>query len=240
MAGNRINMNISVDCVLIGYDGASLKVLLVNQTGKSSDGVYNDRKLPGSLIYNDESVDDAAKRVLKELTGLENIELHQFKTYGDLDRTSNPKDVLWLERFMRLPHQVTRIVTVAYFALLKLDSKSIRLSMRHNATWEEVKCVGTLAFDHNKIIRDALRSLRNNIEASPDIYFELLPKKFTMMQFRVLSEVIYDVKYDVRNFSRRALALPYIKRTDERESDVSHRAAYYYRFDRGEYRRLRK
>ena len=240
MSGNNINLNISVDCVLIGYDGNSLKVLLVNQTGKSSDGIYNDRKLPGSLIYDDESVDSAAKRVLKELTGLENIELHQFRTYGDLDRTSDPKDVLWLKRFMRLSNHVSRIVTVAYFALLKLDSKSTRLSMRHNATWEDVKNVGALAFDHNKIIRDALKTLRNDVEASPDIYFELLPKKFTMMQFRKLSEVINDMKYDVRNFSRRALALPYIKRTDERESNVSHRAASLYRFDRSEYGRLRK
>lgn len=240
MSGNNINLNISVDCVLIGYDGTSLKVLLVNQTGKSSDGVYNDRKLPGSLIYDNESVDSAARRVLKELTGLENIELHQFRTYGDLERTSNPKDILWLERFMRLPRQVSRIVTVAYFALLKLDSKSSQLSILHNATWEDVKNVGVLAFDHNRIIRDAIKSLRNNVEASPDIYFELLPKRFTMAQFRRLSEVINDTKYDVRNFSRRALALPYIKRTEERESNVSHRAASLYRFDRSEYRRLRK
>ena len=79
-----------------------------------------------------------------------------------------------------------------------------------------------------------------NLNISVDIYFELLPKKFTMMQFRTLSEVINDTKYDVRNFSRRALALPYIKRTDERESNVSHRAASLYRFDRSEYRKLRR
>ena len=79
-----------------------------------------------------------------------------------------------------------------------------------------------------------------NLNISVDIYFELLPRRFTMMQFRTLSEVINDIKYDVRNFSRRALALPCIKRTDERESNVSHRAASLYRFDRSEYRKLRR
>ena len=240
MVTNNINLNISVDCVLIGYDGNALKVLLVNQTGKSSDGVYNDRKLPGSLIYDHESLDMAAKRVLKELTGLERVDMQQIRAYGDLERTSNPKDRLWLERFMRLPRQVTRIVTVAYFALIKLNSKSYNLSTRHNATWQNVHEVGVLAFDHNRIIKDALRALRADVEASPQIYFELLPKKFTISQFRNLCQVIHNVEYDVRNFSKKALALPYIKRLDEKECNVAHRAASLYRFDKGEYKKSRK
>lgn len=79
-----------------------------------------------------------------------------------------------------------------------------------------------------------------SVEESPHIYFELLPKKFTITQFRTLSQVIQNITYDVRNFSKRTLALPYIKRLDERETNVAHRAAYLYRFDKGEYKKLRK
>lgn len=240
MVTSNINLNISVDCVLFGYDGEALKVLLVNQTGKASNGKFHDRKLPGSLIYNHESLDDAAKRVLKELTGLDNIELHQLKAYGELDRTSNPEDTLWLKRFMQLPQQVTRIVTVAYFALIKLEPKAYQLSGRHKATWMDIQEIGPLAFDHNKIIKDAVRKLRSDVDESPHIYFELLPKKFTITQFRKLSQVILNINFDVRNFSKRVLALPYIKRLDERETNVAHRAAYLYRFDKGEYKKLRK
>ena len=91
-----IDVHVSVDCVLIGFDGEQFRVLLVRQMGKQTDGEVNDMKLPGSLIYADEDLDDAAKRVLNELTGLKNIKMTQFKAYGSKDRTANPKDVMWL------------------------------------------------------------------------------------------------------------------------------------------------
>ena len=103
-----IDVHVSVDCVLIGFDGEQFKVLLVRQIGKDIDGEANDMKLPGSLIYADEDLDDAAKRVLNELTGLKNIKMAQFKAYGSKDRTANPKDVMWLERFHRITEQAAR------------------------------------------------------------------------------------------------------------------------------------
>ena len=116
-----INLHVSVDCVLIGFDGEQFRVLLVRQVGKQSEDGYNNMKLPGSLIYDDEDLDEAAKRVLNELTGLKNVKLTQFKAYGSKDRTRNPKDVLWLERFHRLDEKkIDRIVTIAY-----LDRKSV-------------------------------------------------------------------------------------------------------------------
>ena len=113
------NNHISVDCVVIGFDGEKLKVLLVKRMGEESGEVFHDMKLPGSLIYMDEDLDDAAKRVLRDLTGLKNVDLMQFKAFGSKDRTKNPKDVHWLERAEKA--KVERIVTIAYFAMVKID-----------------------------------------------------------------------------------------------------------------------
>lgn len=106
------NHHLSVDCVVIDFDGKQLKVLLINRAGEDNGEVYHDMKLPGSLIYVDEDLDEAAKRVLFELTGLKSVKLVQFKAFGSKDRTSNPRDVLWLEQTMQL--KVERIVTIAY------------------------------------------------------------------------------------------------------------------------------
>lgn len=109
--------HISVDCVVVGFDGSQLRVLLVRRAGEESGKKFHDMKLPGSLIYMDEDLDDAAKRVLRDLTGLKNVDLMQFKAFGSKDRTKNPKDVHWLERAEKA--KVERIVTIAYFAMVK-------------------------------------------------------------------------------------------------------------------------
>lgn len=103
------NNHISVDCVVIGFDGEQIKVLLLQRVGEEQGEVFHDMKLPGSLIYMDEDLDEAAARVLNELTGLKNVNLVQFKAFGSKDRTKNPKDVHWLERAQQA--KVERIVT---------------------------------------------------------------------------------------------------------------------------------
>ena len=125
------NNHISVDCVVIGFDGEKLKVLLVKRMGEESGEVFHDMKLPGSLIYMDEDLDDAAKRVLRDLTGLKNVDLMQFKAFGSKDRTKNPKDVHWLERAEKA--KVERIVTIAYFAMVKID-KTLNKNLDLNIT----------------------------------------------------------------------------------------------------------
>lgn len=113
------NNHISVDCVVIGFDGEQLKVLLIKRVGEENGEVYHDMKLPGSLIYMDEDLDEAAQRVLFELTGIRSVNLMQFKAFGSKNRTSNPKDVRWLERAMQ--SKVERIVTIAYLSMVKID-----------------------------------------------------------------------------------------------------------------------
>ena len=95
------NNHISVDCVVIGFDGEQLKVLLIKRVGEEQGEIFHDMKLPGSLIYMDEDLDEAAQRVLNELTGLKNVNLMQFKAFGSKNRTKDPKDFHWLERAMQ-------------------------------------------------------------------------------------------------------------------------------------------
>lgn len=224
------NNHISIDCVVLGFDGTNLRVLLVKRRGEDQAGEYNDMKLPGSLIYQDENLDEAAMRVLHELTGVKDVPLQQFKAFGSRNRTSNQRDVVWLERAQQA--HVERIVTIAYFALVKLDGPMQKIVDRESAVWMPVGEVGTLAFDHNLIIEEALKAVRREVENNRSILFDLLPKKFTASQLRLLTEIIYGRSLDVRNFHKKISQMPYVVPLEERQKGVAHRAARYFKFDR--------
>ena len=227
-----VNPHVSVDCVLIGFDGEQLCVLVIRQLDAIHEEGLNNYKLPGSLIYEDEDLDDAAKRVLKELTGLKSVKMIQFRAFGSKDRTRNPKDVRWLERFHSLNEKIDRIVTIAYLTLLKIDRKYTQLSHQYEACWMPVKEVKELAFDHKQIVEEALAYIRQYVENTPSSLFTLLPRKFTASQLRALYEVIYDREFDVRNFHKKIALMDYVVPLEEKERGVAHRAARYYRFDR--------
>ncbi len=227
------NNHISIDCVVLGFDGANLRVLLVKRRGEDQAGEYNDMKLPGSLIYQDEDLDEAAMRVLHELTGVKDVPLQQFKAFGSRNRTSNQRDVVWLERAQQA--HVERIVTIAYFAIVKLDGPMLKIVDRESAVWMPVNEVGTLAFDHNLIIEEALKAVRREVENNRSILFDLLPKKFTASQLRLLTEIIYGRSLDVRNFHKKISQMPYVIPLEERQKGVAHRAARYFKFDRKVY-----
>lgn len=228
--------HISVDCVVLGWDGQRLNVLLVSRRDEGEE--YNDLKLPGSLIYQDEDLDQAAERVLHELTGLKGVGLMQYKAYGSKDRTRDARDVIWLERAQQA--HVERIVTVAYLALVKIDLSDAAWLAGHNAIWSPVDEVGTLAFDHNLILSEAIEHMRAKVTADPALLFELLPRKFTLSLMRTLFEVIYGRSVDVRNFHKKVAAMNYVIPLDEYQQGVAHRAARFYRFDRKTYNRQRR
>lgn len=232
------NNHISVDCVVIGFDGEQLRVLLIKRAGEESGEVYHDMKLPGSLIYMDEDLDEAARRVLRDLTGLQNVGLMQFKAFGSKDRTKNPKDVQWLERAEKA--KVERIVTIAYLALVKIDRALSRNLDNYHACWVPLPEVKTLAFDHNLIIREALSFIRQYADFNPSALFDLLPRKFTATQLRTLYELVYGRMMDVRNFHKKIAAMKYIVPLEEKEQGVAHRAARYYKFDRKIYNKIRR
>ena len=214
------NNHISVDCVVIGFDGEQLKVLLVKRAGEEEGEVFHDMKLPGSLIYMDEDLDEAAQRVLNELTGLKNVNLMQFKAFGSKNRTKDPRDVHWLERAMQ--SKVERIVTIAYLSLVKIDRTLNR------------------GLDHNLIIKEAITYIRQYIEFNPSSLFDLLPRKFTASQLRTLYELLYGKQIDVRNFHKKIALMEYVVPLEEKQQGVAHRAARYYRFDKKIYNKVRR
>lgn len=232
------NNHISVDCVVVGFDGEQLRVLLLRRIGEDSGEVFHDMKLPGSLIYMDEDLDGAALRVLNELTGLKNVNLMQFKAFGSKDRTKNPKDVRWLERAEKA--KVERIVTIAYLSLVKIDRALNKNLDDFQAEWVPLNEIKDLAFDHNLIIEEAMKFIRQYVEFNPSCLFDLLPRKFTALQLRVLYEVLYGKQIDVRNFHKKIMMMEYVIPMDEFQQGVSHRAARYYRFDKKIYNKTRR
>lgn len=236
MEKRLINLHISVDCVVIGFDGEDLKVLLVRQVGKAD--APTTMKLPGSLIYDDEDLDEAAKRVLFELTGLENLNMIQFQAFGSKDRTKNPKDVNWLRHFHNLDSQIDRIVTVGYLTMVKIEKKYTHLSDKYEACWVKIKDVQELAFDHNQILDDALKFIRHYVNINPSALFDLLPKKFVISEIWKLYELVYARSFDIRNFHKKIAMMEFVIPLDERQIGVAHRAARYYKFDRKIYNKL--
>lgn len=227
---NTYNPHVSVDCVVFGFDGDNLKVLLIERTIKEQNELYNDKKLPGSIILNDENLDEAATRVLTELTGLKNIYLSQFRSFGGPDRTKNPRDILWLENTTQL--KIGRIVTVAYVALIKIDRKILSNSEETSANWYNLNEVSNMkmAFDHADIVKKGLEHIRHSMDIEPHLLFELLPRKFTISQLRTLYDTVHQTRSDVRNFQKKVAQWSYVVALNEYEEGVAHRAARLYKY----------
>lgn len=226
---------VSVDCVLLGINEDKLSVLLVERKLLENNAVGY--KLPGSLIYETEELDDAALRVMKEAVGYTQMSLRQFHTFGSVARTANKEDILWLEKESHT--KVTRIVTVVYLALSKKGKTVNSLDEHETMRWFPVEDLPDLPFDHKSIIEESVNEIRNWVEREPAIIYEYLPSKFTAFQLRRTYEIIYNKKFDVRNFQKKMNLLGYIVPTDEMEVGVPHRAARYYRFNKVKYNKLR-
>jgi hypothetical protein len=225
--------HVSVDCVILGFDGSNFNVLCLKRTGIEADKRFNDLKLPGSLIYSNENLDEAAARVLSDLFNSNSIFLRQFKSFGSPDRTINPRDVHWLEKAVQL--KIDRIITVVYLALIRIDDKLKFRSSTVQATWTPVNFAANLAFDHDIILHEAMQEVRHYVTMEPSIVFNLLPKQFTASQMRVLFEQLFGYPLDVRNFHKKISRMDYVVSLDEYEKGVAHRAARYYKFDKKVY-----
>lgn len=227
--------HVSVDCVLLGINGDKLCVLLVER--KDINGIVLGYKLPGSLIYDKEDLDEAAGRILNEATGLKRVKLKQFRCFGSPSRTSNKADVMWLENVMRM--KIGRIITVAYLALCKNGKKSNPANRFDSLRWCPIDDLPRLPFDHLEIVTAAVREIRNWVEKEPAIVFDYLPAKFTAYQLRRTYEIIYNKELDVRNFHKKMNSLEYVVQTEDVQDGVAHRAARFYRFDKVKYNKQR-
>jgi 8-oxo-dGTP diphosphatase len=211
---------LTVDCVVFGLDEDDLKVLLVQRGGEPFKGCW---ALPGGFVEVHETADQAALRELEEETGVRDVYLEQLYTFSRVDR--DPRE---------------RVVSVAYYALVKLNEHAVRAATDANdAAWFSVEEATNLAFDHDEIVGMARERLRGKVRYQP-IGFELLPERFTLTQLQRLYEIVLDTDLDKRNFRKKILAMDLLRPLNEVERGVSHRAARLYRFDQRRYVQLRK
>lgn len=228
MNSNFIHTYMSVDCVVFGFDYDNrLNILLVKRR-LNDDSEEKQSKLPGSLIFSNEDVDESAQRVLFELTGIKKMVLKQFRCFADPNRASNPDDIKWMSKEYK--PDIDRIITVAYLSLCKIDHKINSLKYV-TGDWCPIDKIPALPFDHNKIINESLVEIRKWIESDFSIVFELLPKKFTIRQLYQLYSALSEKRIDKKNFHKKISSFNYIVPLEEIESNVAHRAARYYKFD---------
>ncbi|PWL31339.1 MAG: NUDIX hydrolase [Fluviicola sp. XM-24bin1] len=232
---NNLNNGISVDCVIFGFDFEKLQILLIEREPGKKDNPL-DYALPGDLIYNDENLDQAANRVLKELTGLENIYLEQSAAFGSLDRTQRESDRAWLESVRDQPD--LRVITISYYSLVNINAFDPKpSSFASKLVWKPVAEIEDLAFDHFDILNQALDNLRNRLKIRP-IGFNLLPEKFTLSQLHKLYEAILGRELDKRNFRRKMAKLDLVVRLDEKQQGVPHKPSNFYKFNTENYQKL--
>lgn len=225
--------------MIFGYDNGMLNVLLVERMLKEpQDGqvVFADLTLSGNHIYEHETLDEAAQRILFDLTGLKSIYLEQFKSFANPDRLKRPNDQLWLRSQGRNPDQ--RIITVGYYSLLASHDITLEWKGR-NVKWQAIADVTDLAFDHMEIFQEALKALRQKLIHEP-IGFELLPAKFTLTQLQQVYETILGTTLDKRNFRKKVAKMKYLVPLDEKQKGVAHKPAQLYTFNRDIYEQTKK
>lgn len=214
MANNLIE-NISIDCVIFGFDEGTLKVLLIKRNTNPCKGMFS---LPGGFVYIDEDLNDVPKRRLKDLTGIENVFLREVGAFGDIQR--------YPER---------RVITIAYYALIKISDYSLQAGEdAQELIWAAINDLPKLPFDHKQILDAALLKLQKHVRYEP-VGYNLLPEKFTVSQLLSLYEVILHKKIDNRNFRKKLFHLNILIPLDEKQKNVSHRAAQLFKFNKERY-----
>jgi len=205
---------LAVDCIIFGFDKQDLKILLIKRDFEPERGNWS---LMGGFLKKNESLDEAANRVLHHLTGLENVYLEQLQSYSALDR--DPVD---------------RTVSVSYFALINLTEKT-KINEDFSAKWFAINEAPSLIFDHNQMVFDAISWLRHSVATKP-IGFELLPEKFTMKQLQSVYEVILGEELDKRNFINKINALDILIKIEEKDRSSSRKGSFLYTFDEVKYK----
>jgi ADP-ribose pyrophosphatase YjhB (NUDIX family) len=208
-------MLVAVDCIIFGFDGTDIKLLIVQRGLKPEKGKWS---LMGGFLQPEESLEQAANRILKKLTGLEGVYLEQLKAFGETDRDP-----------------VERTLSIAYFALIDIHQYEKQLSNEYHPEWVHLHKMPELIFDHKKMVEIAKKQLRYKAALHP-ILFELLPAKFTIPQLQNLYEGIYDATFDNRNFSRKVLSTELLIKQKEKDKANSKKGAFYYKLDKRKYK----
>jgi len=212
---------VAVDCIIFGYDivEKEIKLLLFKRLIEPAKGKWS---LEGGFVEANESLDEAAARILRKITGLDSVYLKQSYSYGETDRDPGG-----------------RVISVAYFALIAIRDISKDLALENGVHWRSISKLPDLIFDHPKMVKRALTDLQNQVKVKP-IGFELLPEKFTLVQLQDLYEAIYQRSVDKRNFRKKILSMGILEKLDEKEKETSKKGAYYFQFNKENYEKLKK
>lgn len=210
-------IHVAIDCIIFGFLNNQLKVLTLTRDFEPGKGKSS---LVGGFVRENESLDEAARRILYDLTGLKDIFLEQLYTFGRIDR--DPGE---------------RVISVAYYALLKVQDLDNDHVEKHGARWCPITDCNRLIFDHNEMKDRALRRLQRKAKSQP-IGFELLPRKFTIPQLQNLYEVIYQRKFDNRNFRKKLLSMNILEKLEVKDKSTSKKGAFLYRFDKKRYNKF--
>ncbi len=212
--GEHSKVWVSVDCIVFGFEEDKLKLLIGKRQMDPGRGEWS---LYGGFVGTDESLEDAANRVLLQLTGLKKLYMQQVGAYGAIDR--DPGE---------------RVISVAYCALINVRDYDDRLREQFDLEWVSIGDLPHLYSDHNKMVRDAIKMLRRRINTEP-LSFNLLPDLFTLTQLQHVYEAILDMEIDKRNFRKRIKQIDIIEKTELIDKLTSKRGAALYRFNRKAY-----
>ena len=208
---------VALDCIIFGFDKEKLKLLLVKRNFEPEKGRWS---LMGGFLKKEDSLDEAAGKILHQLTGLKNIYLEQLKGFGEIDRDPG-----------------ARTISIAYYALIDTNEYNEQEVTGYSAQWFPINELPELIFDHQDMVDAAKARLKRKASRQP-VGFELLPEKFTLPELQQLYEAIYETELDKRNFRRRIIAMDVLVKTDEKEMKYSKKGAFLYKFDEKKYSKL--
>ena len=211
---------VAVDSIIFGVRDNKLNLLVFE---REVDPLKGNWSLIGSFVGMNESVDDAAKRILKELTGLENIFMEQLHCFGKTHRDPG-----------------ARVISIAYWSLIRIDQNNIAFSAKnHRAKWVPLNKMPRLVLDHNQMVEKAINHLREQARFYP-IGFELLPKEFTLSQLKKVYEAIFDNQIDDRNFRKKILRSQLLIDLKKKDMTTSKKGSFLYNFNEERYKHLQE
>jgi ADP-ribose pyrophosphatase YjhB (NUDIX family) len=205
---------VSVDCIIFGFEENKLKVLIGRRQMDPGRGEWS---LYGGFVAADESIDEAAERTLKELTGMQKMFMRQVGAFGRVDR--DPGE---------------RVISIAYYALMNVKDYSEKQRKEHGLEWVDITQLPQLYSDHNEMVMKAWRMMKQKMRTEP-IGFRLLPDLFTLTQLQRLYEAVGGEEIDKRNFRKRIKDMDFIEKTDKIDKKTSKRGAFLYRFNKKAY-----
>ncbi|HZJ80886.1 MAG TPA: NUDIX domain-containing protein [Dysgonamonadaceae bacterium] len=208
---------VAADCIVFGFKDKELHVLLTRRPVEPMAGEWS---LMGGFVDENESLENAAKKVLFRYTQQKGIYMEQVNAYGKVDRDTGG-----------------RVISVAFYALVRLEEFDTSLAKRFDARWINVKELPQLVFDHNQMVEDALTLLRFKVSMQP-IIFRFFDKMFTLPALQDLYEAIYQREVDKRNFRKKLNSMNILDKMDIKDTLSSKRGAFYYKFNEEKYEEL--